>query len=308
MSFVTLFTAPKPFTDPLIRTIQCNAIRNWTRLGGDVQVILMGEEPGLAEEAADLGVLHLPDVQRNEKGTPLVNSMFDLARRHSQSPLLCCINADILLLPDFIQAARDLHRQADRFLMVGQRWDLEITEELDFSPGWDARLRGHIAQHGCLHPPAGSDYFLFPRDCFTDLPPLAIGRAGWDNWMIYAGRRKHWAVVDATASVQVVHQNHDYRHLPGGQPHYRLPESDQNIRLGGGRRTIFSLQDASYRLAGGKLSRPHPGLKKVLREVEIAPLVHLGSVPLAHVFFALFHPARFYGEVRGWLQYKLSGK
>ena len=50
MTLLTLFSAPKPFTDPHIALIQRNAIRSWTLLP-DVEVILLGEETGLAEAA-----------------------------------------------------------------------------------------------------------------------------------------------------------------------------------------------------------------------------------------------------------------
>ena len=79
MSLITLFSAPKPFTDPHIATIQRNAIKSWTLLP-DVDVILLGDEEGLAEAADELGVKHIPDVARSESGTPLISSMFHLAR------------------------------------------------------------------------------------------------------------------------------------------------------------------------------------------------------------------------------------
>ena len=50
MPLITLFSAPKPFTNPHIAMIQRNAIKSWTLLP-DVEVILLGEEEGLAEAA-----------------------------------------------------------------------------------------------------------------------------------------------------------------------------------------------------------------------------------------------------------------
>ena len=84
MPLLTLFTAPKPFTDPHIDTIQRNALRSWLQLP-DVEVLVVGQEPGLAETADELGLKHLPAVARNQWGTPLVSSIFDLARRHGDA-------------------------------------------------------------------------------------------------------------------------------------------------------------------------------------------------------------------------------
>ncbi|MBN1370767.1 MAG: hypothetical protein JW987_02315 [Anaerolineaceae bacterium] len=298
MPTLTLFTSPKPFTNPHIAVIQRNAIRSWLNLGPEVEVLLLGEEEGLAEAAAELGARHIPQVERNANGTPLVSSMFEIARQNSTSPLLGCVNADILLFPDIVDHARRVLELAPRFLMVGQRWDLEVTELLQFGPDWPQALRERAFSQGKLHRASGSDYFIFPRECFADMPKFAIGRAGWDNWMIYSGRARNWPVVDASPSVTIIHQNHDYSHLPGGQPHYKLPETDENIRLAGGKRTIFELPDASHVLRGGGLHRPAFSWKRFWREVEIFPLVKLHSYPLAQAFYFLFHPQKAYREFR----------
>jgi hypothetical protein len=293
---LTLFSAPKPFTNPHIALIQRNAIRSWASLGPDVEVILLGEEAGLAETAAELGVRHLAQVERSPSGTPLVSSMFALARQSSSAPLLCCVNADILLLPDLLEQARQVQAAASRFLVVGQRWDLDVRADLDFSPGWPERLRGQALTQGRLHKATGSDYFLFPRECFTSMPPFTIGRAGWDNWMIYAGRRQGWPVVDASEAILIIHQNHDYSHLPGGQPHYHHPETDENVRLAGGRRAIFELPDADYRLTPDGLTRKPLTRERLRRELEIFPLVRLGSVALAEAVYFLLYPRKAYRE------------
>ena len=53
---ITIFTAPKPFIDPHISAIQYNAISSWLELGPEVEVLLLGDEPGLSEAATHLGV------------------------------------------------------------------------------------------------------------------------------------------------------------------------------------------------------------------------------------------------------------
>jgi hypothetical protein len=305
MSFLTLFTAPKPFVNPHIAMIQRNAIRSWLHLDEEVQVLLIGQEDGLAEAAAELGVVHLQHVARNQQNTPLVSSIFSLARENSRSPMLAYLNADILLLPEFTHIAHQVTSQMKAFLVVGQRWDLAVQQELDFDPGWETRLTQKLEQEGNLHPPGGSDYFIFPRSCFTAMPPFAIGRAGWDNWMFYHARQQGWAVVNATASLRVIHQDHDYSHLPGGVPHYRLPETGENVRLAGGRRTIFTLFDADYQLADGKVQPLRLRGRKLWREIEIYPLVRLRSPALAQVIFAFFHPLKALREWRAWLRWKL---
>ncbi|MEJ5240890.1 MAG: hypothetical protein WHS87_06810 [Anaerolineales bacterium] len=269
MPFLTLFTAPKPFTDPHIATIQRNALRSWTLLP-DVEVIVLGEEEGLEEVARELGILHLKEVERSPSGAPRLSSMFAQARAHSQSPFLCVINADILLMSDFLQAVREVAKLRERFVLVSQRWDVDITTSLDFAPGWEERLREHVRQHGKLHRPAGSDFFVFPRECYQDIPAFTIGRAGWDNWMIYKARRERWAVIDLTPSVMIVHQNHDYRHLPGGQAHYTHPETEENTRLAGGHANVrYTILDATHQLHAGRLRSPKLTKRHFIRYIEL---------------------------------------
>ena len=269
MSLITLFSAPKPFTNPHIAMIQRNAIKSWTLLP-DVEVILLGEEQGLAEAAKELGVKHIPHVERNPNGVPLISSMFKLARENSNSELLCIINADMVLMPDFVEAARRSRMLHDKYVLLSQRWDYDITLPIDFAEGWQARLREDVRKQNQLHRPAGSDFFLFPKSCYADIPNFIIGRAGWDNWMIYKARKENWAVIDCTPSVMIVHQNHDYAHLPGGKPHYEHPETNENIRLAGGQANVrYTILDATYQLVDGTLARPKMTSLRFTRKLEL---------------------------------------
>src|SRR5258708_18028838 len=195
MSFITLFSAPKPFDDPHIATLQRNAVGSWRHLQ-DAQVILLGAENGMARAARELEVRHIPDVECSPNGTPLVSSMIGQARQNRDSPLLCIINTDIIVLPEFEAAARETFQRLREFVLLGRRWDLDITQAIDFSNGWSDRLRDRVRADGLLHRPSGSDYFIFPRSCFNEVPPFAIGRAGLDNCMIYQARQRRWPVID----------------------------------------------------------------------------------------------------------------
>ena len=269
MTLLTLFSSPKPFTDPHINILQRNAIESWMHLK-DVKVILLGDEKGEAEVARDLGVQHLPNVDMNEKGTPLISSMLELAREHSDSPLLGIVNADIILNDDITEASRICERSAEKFVLLGQRWDLDITHPMEFGADWQSHLKEKVRQEGELHRPAGSDYFIFPRTCYTDIPDFAIGRAGWDNWFIYKARASKWDVIDATQDVMIVHQNHDYRHLADGEIHYSAPETKKNVAMAGGvAETRYTIVDSNFQLRDGKILRPRPTSGRFWRGIEL---------------------------------------
>jgi hypothetical protein len=286
MSLLALFSAPKPFTDPRIALIQNNAIASWAELS-DVEVFLLGDDQGVAEAALQFGVRHLREVERNESGTPLVSSMVRLTRENCGSSLLCIINADMIVMSDLVDAARQVVGLGSQFVLLGQRWDLDMNTPLHFTDGWEQALRARVSAQGVLHRPAGSDFFVFPRDGYADLPEFAVGRAGWDNWMIYRARQLRWRVIDGTPSITMVHQNHEYGHLPGGAPHYAAPESNENIRLAGGEGPIrYTVIDATDTLSEGRLARPRPSYLRFMRSIELA---------LRAIFF--FLPANLIEEV-----------
>jgi hypothetical protein len=286
---LTIFSPPKPF-EGHIDVIQRNAIQSWLQLGKDVEVLLLGDEKGMAGAAAELGLRQIPDVQRNALGTPLVSSIFQIARDQAKNTTLCYINADIILMDDFLDAVRRIDANFPKFLVIGQRWDLAITERLTFNQGWQEEMRKDLEARGRLHPPAGSDYFVYKAGTFEHMPPFALGRAGWDNWMIFAARAGKIPVVDATRTVTIIHQDHDYAHLPDGQPHYRLPESEENVRLSGGRETIFSLSDADWIYSNGSFRRKPWGERWGRRGMEARIISTFGAGGVARFCRMIFHP------------------
>lgn len=301
---LTLFTTPKLFENPHINIIQLNTLQNWLALGDEVAVAVVGDDPGIERVCAEYGITHIPNVRTNEMGTPLISSIFELGRSLNDSPFLVYANADILFLPDLVSAVRRLAETDTAFLAVGQRYDMDITTPVDFTGDWPDTLKAEIVKKGKLHGQTGSDYFIFPRGCFEDIPDFAVGRAGWDNWMLYQTRYQGWKLVDATPSITVIHQNHDYAHLPGGVIHFRQPETVENIKLAGGRRSIFNATDSRYMLTENGLKRKPLDWKGFWREVEIFPLIRLHSRILGMLSFAIFHPVLAFKEVRGWLAYK----
>ena len=269
MALLTIFSTPKPFSDPHITMIQRNAIQSWLQLGNEVEVLLIGNEAGMQEIAEEFNIRQLPDVLCNASGTPLVSSIFEQAYQASSAPILAYVNADIILLSDFVSAAKSASKQEEHFLIVGQRWDLEVNANMYFSSGWEEHMKTDLQTDGTLHLPAGSDYFIYPRSIFRKLPEFAIGRAGWDNWMIYHAKVEGWQVIDATPSITAIHQAHDYRHLPDGKPHYELPESQHNENLAGGSANLYMVLDSDKELRHGRVTAPKWTAPRTLRQAEV---------------------------------------
>jgi hypothetical protein len=244
---LTLFAIPKSF-EGHIGIIQRNAITSWTLLRPQCEIILFGDDEGTGDVARELGVRHVPRVARNEWGTPLLNDIFEKAQKLATHDLCCFVNSDIIFMNDFMEAAQRLAAWKDCFLMAGRRWDLRVNDPLDFGLDWREKLRMQVARHGQLHSPAGIDYFLFKRGLWEDIPPFAIGRPAYDNWLLYHARSRGISLVDATRAVMAVHQNHDYpSHLQRERGvRWKSPEAKRNVELAGGRLRFLTVMNATH--------------------------------------------------------------
>lgn len=246
---LTFFTTAKPF-EGHSGVIQRNALRSWKLLHPDVEVIVFGDEPGVAEVCAEYGLRHEPHVERHESGLKYVNYMFERAQKIARHDFLCYSNCDIIFTNDFLRAFERVALWKRPFLLAGQRWDISLTEPWNFgAPAWDQRLMELVERSGSQRPPYWIDYFLFSRGVFADIPPLVIGRVGWDQWLIWKARSVKTAVVNASAVVRAAHQNHDYSYHPAGARGVWCDEqAARNRELGGGHWHLYTLEDATHTL------------------------------------------------------------
>lgn len=253
---LTFFTTAKPFRghDGII---QRNALKSWTLLQPDVEVILFGDEEGAAEAAKKLGLRHEPRVERNEFGTKRLDFLFCRAQAIARHDLLCYINCDIVLMHDFFDAAKGVREKYSQFLMVGRRSDIEIAVPLSFgNMDWESLLRRQASQKGRRRRPEWIDYFVFARGLYRDdVPPFVVGRVFWDNWLVWKALASNHSVIDASPSVIAVHQNHDYGYHPQGKDGvFSGAEAGRNYELAGGWRHLRTIADATEVLR-------HDGLK-----------------------------------------------
>jgi hypothetical protein len=246
---LTIFTVPKPFRGR-VGDIQMNAIESWLALRRDVQVVLVGDEEGVEQAARVTGVEHVGELARNARGTPRLDSAFEAAATVAEWPFWCYVNSDILLLDDFLPTIQSATIAFDDFLLIGECRDLDVAAGTRLNdPIVRAKLRDVALDRGRLRGYAALDYFVFRRGLFDPLPPFLIGRACFDNWLVWRARELNRPVVDATRSVVAVHQSHDYSHVRGGlEEAYGGPEARYNEQLAGGREHIYSLHDATHRL------------------------------------------------------------
>lgn len=253
LSFVTALKPPLGAIAP----IQENALRSWRALSDDVIAL----EP--------------PAVRTNEFGTPLLDSMLEIARERARHDLVCLANADIVLAPDLLAAVDRVRARFRRFLLIVRRRNVASTN----------------GRRATVEPPyGGTDVFVFPRGAWGGVPPFAIGRTRWDSWLIYEARRRRLPVVDATRAVCALHPEHGYEHHPQGREGvWHGPEARRNAELLGGDHRLFTALNATHLLTSEGVERqcvrypPH-----VLR--RLATIEWVG--PLAVRLRALWRPLR----------------
>ena len=166
---LTRFTSPQSFAEPRFAPIQRNAIRSWRALEPPLQIIVFGNDEGVADVARECSLLHVPDVESDGRGVPIRSAMREFAGRVARHELLCIINADGIILDGFRDALERLAADPDPRLMrgfvaAGQRCNLDVDAEIDFDdPDWRARLRDRVRREGELFIPSAIDYCVHRR-------------------------------------------------------------------------------------------------------------------------------------------------
>ena len=248
---ISFFTSLKPFHG-IAAVQQRNALRSWQTSNPGSEIIVFGSAEAGADLLAEVSATHRPSIAQNEFGTPLISAMFAEAQLIARHSVLCYINGDIILLPDFALAVARLAGW-QTFAAVGQRRDIDCDAPIDFGgTDWSVRLLAEVDGRGRLHPPFGIDYFVFRRGAIGPLPPFAIGRPAWDNYLIMHLLGRGVPLVDLSLAAVVVHQNHSHAHIPQAKGKlWEGPEADCNRALadqhsGKLNRRYYSVRNAQW--------------------------------------------------------------
>ena len=262
---LTLFTTGKPFRGQIAIT-QRNALKSWRLLHSDVEVILFGDDEGAAKVCAEFGLRHEPHVERHQSGMKYLNYLFERAQAIARYDYLCYANCDIILLDDFYQAFVKAANWRKRFLMIGQRWDADITEPIDFAdPGWNIALRLHVQKIGFRQAMHYIDYFTFFRGVYDRVPPFVLGRSWWDHWLVWRALSRDLPVIDCSSVVMAVHQNHAHTYHPQGkQGTHEDALAEQNKGLAGNGKQLRITADSTHVFAAKDVIRRAPPFRRLI--------------------------------------------
>jgi hypothetical protein len=288
---ISFLTSLKPFRGTAA-VQQRNALRSWQAVVPGSEIIVFGAVEGAADLHAEVNATYRPDIACNDFGTPLIGAMFAEAQRIGGHSVLCYINGDIILLPDFAAAIARLACWKT-FAAVGQRWDLDWETPIDFARScWDEALGAQVRTQGRPHDPLAMDFFAFRRGAVGPLPAFAIGRPAWDNYLIKHLLRRRIPIVDLSPVVTPIHQNHDYAHVPHGKGvAWEGPEADRNRRLatqgfGGFNPSYYSIRNAQWVMHRHRIAPALSPRRAVWRFMAMFPDQGRG---LINVFLSLPH-------------------
>jgi hypothetical protein len=143
--------------------------------------------------------------------------------------------------------------------MTGRRWDLDIKKEIDFLDlDWEKKLKEEAKTKGKMHGYSASDYFIFPKIFKHGLKPFSIGVVGWDSWLLYNTKLNKVPIIDATESVFIIHQNHDYSHsVDANEKKGRIegPDIKKNFKMAGSFTNMLTMREADWILTKRGLKR-----------------------------------------------------
>jgi len=251
---ISIFTMPKDFIGEF-EIIQRNAIRTWKEECPNSEIILAANAEGVSEVSAQFGIQHLHGVRSGDLGSPLLSSLFQQVKQEARNEILAFINADCMLIGNLEKAVELVRKKFEKFLMIGIRYDSEISQLLP-TEDWKDFI---LMNKGLLHPfarrkeigktsVAGTDLFVFPKDLYPEVPPFNIGTFYYDAWLIYDAWRRQIPIIDITPDIMTIHQKHTVKTRTDNF----WKEADINEKLCSGKKAC---RDANFILENGILQR-----------------------------------------------------
>ncbi|CAI7741094.1 unnamed protein product [Closterium sp. NIES-54] len=183
--FLTIFTAPKPYTSILDPSSphadpQRRALLSWLRLRPSPKIVLLGNDSSFRALARQFPahVAVESAIDTNFYGVPQVHSVVARAQA-ADTPVSMVINADIILMNDVMAAMRKVHENFRHWVMTAARWDM--PEEFPYSferEMWAGRghrehettIREFVRTHGTLHTYGGVDFWAWNNDDRRPVP------------------------------------------------------------------------------------------------------------------------------------------
>lgn len=154
---------------------------------------------------------------KEASGAPVLPAMFVTVMKKFASEFYAFANGDILFTGSLVDTLEHIHcnleqsRRQNGLLVVGRRYNIPaqlVSDEVATS--WEQL--DYISKSGSLFQADAEDYFITDKSYpWHDFLPVAIGRRAYDNWVVAYSRYHNITVIDASESIQCLHQTLDSR-------------------------------------------------------------------------------------------------
>lgn len=213
----TIFSTCRSFEHPRFNEIQHAAIQSWLKL--DQEIIILGKDAGTAEACKKYGLKHEVNIEYNEHGVPMLNSMINRAEELASNDLMLLVSSDIVIPGDI-----DIPGW-EQFCGVCQKIECPL-QPIDFQSNWLEQIQTNPNNTPSLL--TSGDFFLYTKGFWKDMPPFIIGRSWCDSWMFKHAHDLE-CMIDLTDKIKIYHLTHDYSHVTP-----QFMEWEANQRLAGG--------------------------------------------------------------------------
>lgn len=219
-------------TFPLISIIACfkgfdtyaaegqrRALRSWMAYRPYIEIIMLCDDPGVAQVAKENGIKHVPGVEVTRHGIPYWKSVVLLGQHHASAPFVMFVNGDVVLRGSLMEPVIALtSRGITDFVLSGRRYDVNASAYSDhhLPVGWETSdapveelQRALDPTHGNFGEAMRMDYFVFPRGKLKEetTPNFQIGMLKWDGWLW--DQWEEDARYDITSTILAVHFAHN---------------------------------------------------------------------------------------------------
>lgn len=214
-------------------TVHHNTLVNWASFKPSVNLLLFSNSSYWTKVAKSFGWDVLKPLNENN-GTkpPILKDMFRLAISRYQTKWYGYINADILLTTDLLKNlemfTRRYNTSGSRLLLTGRRTNVGNLTNLN--PSSEVSIKEHAEKYGQLFNEDAEDFFISTKSFpWQRIPPLVVGRPGYDNWLVAEARcRLNATVFDVTQTLLALHQT--TKKEGNGEGHFHA-DSDYNLEV-----------------------------------------------------------------------------
>ena len=192
---ITLFTIPQDFEEEY-DLIQRNAIKSWTLFNPEPDIFLLGNAPGIASIANELGLYYIPNIDQN-------SSISDIAKwldRLVNNTILVYVNPCVILTEGLTQTIQEIYNTQDHFFLTGQYRTIQTKEAIDFNDNqWQHQLRVMADKRGMPQRQLQDIYLVFTKQLLKQLFVLDHNvEYTWEQQLFYAAVRKYYPIIDGS--------------------------------------------------------------------------------------------------------------